>query len=119
MHIVTIKPQVDDPRPGGEGLSPACSSCSRWCTRRARSRACVASRARRIATRGRWCARARSSSARRSADGARQGIEADAAREKLVWASHRINARLTPVLDTLASELEVEIERVVGTAPAS
>lgn len=34
--------------------------------------------------------------------------------EKLVWAGHRIVARLSPVLDTLASELEVEIERVIG-----
>jgi len=38
--------------------------------------------------------------------------------EKLVWAGHRIVARLTPVLDTLASELEVEIERVISSEPA-
>jgi molybdate transport repressor ModE-like protein len=38
--------------------------------------------------------------------------------EKLVWADHRIAARLSPVLDTLASELEVEIERVVSAEPA-
>lgn len=38
--------------------------------------------------------------------------------EKLVWAGHRIVARLTPVLDTLASELEVEIERVISAEPA-
>jgi molybdate transport repressor ModE-like protein len=31
--------------------------------------------------------------------------------EKLVWAGHRIHARLTPMLETLASELEGEIGR--------
>lgn len=34
--------------------------------------------------------------------------------EKLVWAGHRIAARLTPTLQTLASELEVEIGRVLA-----
>jgi molybdate-binding protein len=38
--------------------------------------------------------------------------------EKLVWAGHRIAARLAPVLDSLASELEVELERVAGHEPA-
>jgi molybdate transport repressor ModE-like protein len=33
--------------------------------------------------------------------------------EKLVWADRRIAARLAPVLDTLASELEVELSRVL------
>jgi molybdate transport repressor ModE-like protein len=33
--------------------------------------------------------------------------------EKLVWADRRIAARLAPVLDTLASELEVELGRVL------
>lgn len=33
--------------------------------------------------------------------------------EKLVWADRRIAARLAPVLDTLASELEVELARVL------
>ena len=33
--------------------------------------------------------------------------------EKLVWADRRIAARLAPVLDTLASELESELERVM------
>ncbi len=33
--------------------------------------------------------------------------------EKLVWAGHRIAARLMPTLQTLASELEVEIGRVL------
>lgn len=37
--------------------------------------------------------------------------------EKLVWADRRIAARLSPVLETLASELEVEIERELS-APA-
>ena len=34
--------------------------------------------------------------------------------EKLVWADHRIAARLAPALDTLASELEVELQRVIA-----
>ncbi|NCV85713.1 MAG: LysR family transcriptional regulator [Oxalobacteraceae bacterium] len=35
--------------------------------------------------------------------------------EKLVWAGHRINARLTPMLETLASELESEIGRLLSS----
>jgi len=38
--------------------------------------------------------------------------------EKLVWADRRISARLSPVLDSLASELEVEIERALSKAPS-
>jgi len=34
--------------------------------------------------------------------------------EKLLWANRRIAARLDPTLDSLASELEVEIERVLS-----
>jgi len=34
-----------------------------------------------------------------------------------VWADRRIAARLSPVLDSLASELEVEIERALSEAP--
>ena len=34
--------------------------------------------------------------------------------EKLLWADKRISARLSPILDTLASELEVELERVLS-----
>ena len=37
--------------------------------------------------------------------------------EKLVWADRRITARLSPLLDSLASELEVEIERALSNAP--
>jgi molybdate transport repressor ModE-like protein len=36
--------------------------------------------------------------------------------EKLVWAERRIAARLTPVLDSLASEVESEIERALTHA---
>lgn len=38
--------------------------------------------------------------------------------DKLVWADHRITARLGPVLDSLASELAVEIGRVLATGPS-
>lgn len=36
--------------------------------------------------------------------------------EKLVWADRRIAARLSPMLDSLASELEVELERALSNA---
>ena len=35
--------------------------------------------------------------------------------EKLVWAGHRISARLTPMLETLSSELEWELAKVMFT----
>jgi molybdate transport repressor ModE-like protein len=38
--------------------------------------------------------------------------------EKLVWADRRIVARLSPMLDSLASELGAEIEKVLSAAPA-
>jgi molybdate transport repressor ModE-like protein len=37
--------------------------------------------------------------------------------EKLVWADRRIAARLQPLLDSLASELELEIAKVLSTGP--
>src|SRR4051812_7211918 len=37
--------------------------------------------------------------------------------EKLLWADKRVWARLAPVLDSLASELEAEIERAVSDVP--
>jgi molybdate transport repressor ModE-like protein len=33
--------------------------------------------------------------------------------EKLVWAGHRINARLSPMLETLSSELAAELSKVI------
>lgn len=38
--------------------------------------------------------------------------------EKLVWADRRISARLSPMLDSLASELGAEIEKVLSSASA-
>lgn len=46
-----------------------------------------------------------------------RGSTLSALGEKLVWADHRIHARLGPVLDSLASELAVEISRVVAQEP--
>lgn len=40
-----------------------------------------------------------------------RGAKLTALGEKLVWADKRIGARLSPILDSLASELEAEIER--------
>ena len=38
--------------------------------------------------------------------------------EKLVWADRRIAARLSPTLDSLASELQVEIDRALTVVPS-
>jgi molybdate transport repressor ModE-like protein len=38
--------------------------------------------------------------------------------EKLLWADKRIAARLSPLLDTLASELQGELERVLKASPS-
>jgi len=43
-----------------------------------------------------------------------RGSRLTALGEKLVWADRRIAARLAPALDTLASELEVELQRVLS-----
>ncbi|MDE2148251.1 MAG: helix-turn-helix transcriptional regulator [Gammaproteobacteria bacterium] len=45
-----------------------------------------------------------------------RGAELTPLAEKLVWADKRIAARLSPLLDSLASELEVELERAVSAA---
>jgi molybdate transport repressor ModE-like protein len=42
------------------------------------------------------------------------GARLTALGEKLVWADKRISARLSPLLDSLASEIEVEFERAVA-----
>lgn len=47
-----------------------------------------------------------------------KGSTLSALGEKLVWADHRIAARLKPVLDSLASELAAEIGRAVSSEPA-
>jgi molybdate transport repressor ModE-like protein len=38
--------------------------------------------------------------------------------DKLVWADRRIAARLSPMLDSLASELQAEIDRVLTSVPS-
>lgn len=43
-----------------------------------------------------------------------RGATLTALGQKLLWADKRINARLSPILDSLASELEVELERVLS-----
>ena len=47
-----------------------------------------------------------------------KGSTLSALGEKLVWADHRIAARLKPVLDSLASELAAEIDQVVRSQAA-
>ena len=47
-----------------------------------------------------------------------KGSRLSAIAEKLVWADRRIAARLSPMLDSLASELQAEIDRVLQPAPA-
>lgn len=46
-----------------------------------------------------------------------KGSQLTALGEKLVWADRRIAARLSPLLDTLASELSAEIGKVLATVP--
>ncbi len=45
-----------------------------------------------------------------------QGATLSALGEKLVWADKRVNARLYPLLDTLASELDADIHRMLDSA---
>ena len=47
-----------------------------------------------------------------------KGSTLSALGEKLVWADHRIAARLKPALDSLASELAAEIGRAISSEPA-
>ena len=47
-----------------------------------------------------------------------KGSSLTALGEKLVWADRRIMARLSPLLDSLASELGAEIEKVLSPVPA-
>lgn len=47
-----------------------------------------------------------------------KGSQLTALGERLVWAQRRIQARLSPVLDTLASELHAEIEKAMSIAPS-
>lgn len=46
-----------------------------------------------------------------------RGAKLTALGEKLLWADKRIAARLSPILDTIASELEAELERVLSVDP--
>jgi molybdate transport repressor ModE-like protein len=46
------------------------------------------------------------------------GARLTALGEKLVWANKRIAARLSPLLDSLASEIEVEFERAIAHVEA-
>ncbi|TAM33964.1 MAG: LysR family transcriptional regulator [Burkholderiaceae bacterium] len=47
-----------------------------------------------------------------------KGSSLTALGEKLVWADRRVGARLSPMLDSLASELGAEIEKVLSPVPA-
>lgn len=47
-----------------------------------------------------------------------KGSTLSALGEKLVWADHRIAARLKPVLDSLASELAAEIRSAISSEPS-
>jgi molybdate transport repressor ModE-like protein len=47
-----------------------------------------------------------------------KGSRLTALGEKLVWADRRIHARLSPLLDTLASELSTEIDKLLAAAPS-
>ncbi len=47
-----------------------------------------------------------------------RGTQLSPLAEKLIWADRRIAARLSPTLDSLASELETELSKTLGTVPA-
>lgn len=47
-----------------------------------------------------------------------RGTQLSPLSEKLIWADRRVAARLSPTLDSLASELEGELGRTLGTVPA-
>ncbi len=47
-----------------------------------------------------------------------RGTQLSPLAEKLIWADRRVAARLSPTLDSLASELETELGKTVGAAPA-
>ncbi len=48
-----------------------------------------------------------------------RGTQLSPLAEKLIWADRRIAARLSPTLDSLASELEAELGKTLGAKPAS
>ncbi len=47
-----------------------------------------------------------------------RGTRLSALAEKLIWADRRVAARLSPTLDSLASELETELGKTLGANPA-
>lgn len=47
-----------------------------------------------------------------------KGSQLTALGERLVWAQRRIQARLSPALDSLASEVSAEIDKALSVAPA-
>lgn len=47
-----------------------------------------------------------------------RGTQLSPVAEKLIWADRRVAARLSPTLDSLASELETELGKTLGAAPA-
>jgi molybdate transport repressor ModE-like protein len=47
-----------------------------------------------------------------------KGSQLTALGARLVWAQRRVHARLSPLLDTLASELGTEIEKALSVAPS-
>ncbi len=47
-----------------------------------------------------------------------RGTQLSPLAEKLIWADRRVAARLSPTLDSLASELETELGKTLGAQPA-
>ena len=115
MHHVTIKPQWTIRQAGGEALpARVIELLVHVSTLGSLSAACVALR---VSYRHAW-------DLIRQAEVAfgdplvvmerGKGSQLTALGEKLVWADRRINARLSPVLDSLASELGAEIAKVLA-----
>lgn len=115
MHDVTIKPQWTIRRAGGEALPPrAIELLVRVSSQGSLSAACQALG---LSYRHAWDLMHQAEAAfgeplvmmERG-----KGSNLTALGEKLVWADRRIKARLSPVLDTLASELGAEIEKLLS-----
>ena len=115
MHDVTIKPQWTIRRSGGEALPPrAIELLVQISSDGSLSAACQSLG---LSYRHAWHLLHQAEAAFGDplvvmARG--KGSSLTALGEKLVWADRRINARLSPVLDSLASELGAEIEKLLS-----
>ncbi len=118
MHQVSIKPQWTIGRPGGAALAERTVALLIGVAEHGSLlKACQAMQ---VSYRHSW-QRIREGEALLGAPLLRmergRGSSLSPLGEKLVWAERRIAARLSPMLDSLASELQAEIDRVLMSVP--